>query len=84
MSCKAVHTGRETITMLKDIFNIGDIGIRKLTLVAEIGNATTIQIDTFAKLNDVDIASTEIYKGTVFESCVYEVTIKKVIKDEIN
>ena len=84
MACKIKHSGRETIKMFREMFQLDTVGIRKLTLVAEIGSITTLQIDTFLELKDVDITSTEISRDTVVDSHTYEVTIKKVIKDEIN
>ena len=60
------------------MFHITDTGVRKITLVAGVGEVTTIQVDMFAKLNKVDITSTEINKDDAFDSHTYEVTIKQI------
>lgn len=75
-----LESGRETIKLLKDIFHIGEVGVRKITLVAEVGCATTINIDTFARLQDVDITPTEISRNDLVDCHTYEVSIKRVIK----
>jgi hypothetical protein len=81
MACKIKQSGRETIQMFREIFHIDSVGIRKLTLVAECNSITTLQIDTFLELKDVDITSTEISRDTVVDSHTYEVTIKRINKE---
>ena len=73
-----MQSGRDTIKMLKDIFNIGTVGMRKVTLVAEIGRATVLHIESMANLNEVDITASEISKNDLIDEHVYEVSIKRV------
>tara|TARA_R110000787_G_scaffold146151_2_gene259875 strand:+ start:330 stop:575 length:246 start_codon:yes stop_codon:yes gene_type:complete len=81
MAALTNQTGVETFNLLKDIFKITDSGVRKITLVAEVDSLTTINVEMFARLNEVDITSTEINKDDVFDSHTYEVTVKRVIKE---
>ena len=81
MAVKLAQSGVETMRLLKDIFKITDNGVRKITLVAEVHEATIITVEMFAKLNDVDITSTEINKDDVIDTHTYEVSVKRVIKE---
>ena len=81
MSVKLPAIGRDTIKLLKDIFHIDVAGIRKLTLVATPNDLTTISLDIYPRLNEVDITSTEINKGDVIDTHTYEVSVKRFIKE---
>lgn len=81
MSCTQLQNGRDTIKLLKDLFHIDCVAVRKITLTAEVNEATTIKVETFVKLKDVDITSTEISRDTVEDCHTYEVSIKRIDKD---
>lgn len=80
MAVKLVQSGVETMRLLKDIFKITENGVRKITLVAEVHEATVITVEMFARLNEVDIASTEINKDDVIDTHTYEVSVKRINK----
>ena len=79
MSISTAHSGKQTIAMMEDIFNIGgDLPIISIVMRANIEDATTLEIECLAKPNDVDITSVELSRDTVIESSCYEVTIKRI------
>ena len=81
MSVKLPVIGRDTIKLLRDIFHIDVAGIRRLTLVATPNDLTTISLDIYPQLNEVDITSTEICKDDVIDRHTYEVSVRQITKE---
>ena len=81
MGIEIAQSGVETMRLLKDIFKINDNGVRKMTLVAEASEETIITVEMFARLNEVDITSTEICKDDVIDSHTYEVSVRRITKE---
>lgn len=74
--------GRDTIKMMKDIFNIGDVSIKSLILRASCDDVTTMEIESLVSLNDIDIKTKEIDKDIISEVQIYEVSIRKITSND--
>lgn len=69
-------TGRESILLLRDIFNIKQDAIRKIVITAEVDKLLIMEIESFSKLNKYEISKTDLKNSR------YEITIKKIARAE--
>ena len=71
--------GKYTIQMLKEMFHIDEqFPIKKITLIAQHDDITTLKVEGYADLKDVDIKTTVLSKETTHNESKYEITIKKI------
>lgn len=71
----SIQTGRDTIKMFRDLFQLGDMPISSIVLRADLECVTTLEITGFAKPKDVDVSMVDL---TCDAESKYEITIKKI------
>lgn len=74
----SIQTGRDTIKMFRDLFQLGDMPISSIVLRADLECVTTLEITGFAKPKDIDISIGELSSDDVTTESKYEITIKKI------
>lgn len=73
-----IQCGRDIIKLLKELFHLGDIPINNIVLRASVDEVTILEIEGFAKLQDIDITIDELSKSDIVDESKYEITIKKI------
>ncbi len=74
-----LHSGKDTIKMLNDIFNIGDkMPIKSIVLRADCEDITTLEVESYLSPKDVDINTAKLSEDIFTDEARYEVTIRKI------
>ncbi len=72
MTVQKCIAGRDSLSLLIDIFNIKQESVRKIVITAEINSMCIIDIESFSKINSNEISTKDL------ENSKYEITIKKI------
>ncbi len=74
-----LHSGEDTIKMLKDIFNIDDkMPIKSIVLRAECDDVAILEVESYLSTKDVDINAVDISDDSMVDESRYQVTIRKI------
>lgn len=74
-----LQSGKDTIKMLKDIFNIGiDMPIRSIILRADCENTTTLEVKAYVRTGGNDIIARELIFDEPVSESKYEITVRKI------
>jgi hypothetical protein len=74
----AIHSGIDTIKLLGELFDLGDMPITRITLDASVDCITILNVEGLAQQRDIEVSKSESIADISSNTSKYEINIKKI------